>query len=203
MRAVVAALLPRTLAPRARGRGLRCGGSSPLSGASHNTFLWHRRKTPARADGAARAYASPAADRHPRKPTAVPGRLRSRPAYPSPLAPRPPDPGGRARWSRSAPARALLPGRMTGRLTRRALRSKVPGLRPWPVRWKAGSAPARVAPGPPGGRALSRRLLRAPPADGFATLRLMRTLFPPPAGSRRGGRGKKGWNGKRTGGGAR
>ena len=91
----------------------------------------------------------------------------------------------------------------SARLTRRALRSKVPGLRPWPVPWKAGSAPARVAPGPPGGRALSRRLLRAPPADGFATLRLMRTLFPPPAGSRRGGRGKKGWNGRRIGGGAR
>ena len=91
----------------------------------------------------------------------------------------------------------------SARLPRRALRSKVPGLRPWPVRWKAGSAPARVAPGPPDGRALSRRLLRAPPADGFATLRLMRTLFPPPAGSRRGGRGKKGWNGRRIGGGAR
>jgi len=91
----------------------------------------------------------------------------------------------------------------SARLPRRALRSKVPGLRPWPVPGKAGSAPARVAPDPPDGRALSRRLLRAPPADGFATLRLMRTLFPPPPGSGRGGRGEKGWNGRRIGGGAR
>ena len=121
--------LPRTLAPRARGRGLRCGGSSPLSGASHNTFLWHRRKTPARADSTARAYASPAADRQPRKPTAVPGRLRSRPAYPAPLAPRPPDPGGRARWSRSAPARRASHGALCAPRSPAFGRGRFPGRR--------------------------------------------------------------------------
>ena len=124
--------------PRPAGRGLRCGGSSPLSGASHNTFLWHRRKTPARADGAARGSASPAADRQPRKPTAVPGRLRSRPAYPSPLAPRPPIPGGgrggraprrlgaphTARFAVQGPRPSAVAGSLEGGLRARTRRAR-------------------------------------------------------------------------------
>ena len=127
------------------------------------------------------ACATPAADRQPRKPTAVPGRLRSRPAYPSPLAPRPPDPGGRARWSRSAPARRASHGALCaprspafgrGRFAEGGLRARTRRARP-----------LRVLITPPAPRSARGRLrYAAPEADPFPPARRI------PAG-RPGGKG--------------
>ena len=60
---------------------------------------------------------------------------------PAPLPPRLSSPPC-ATAPRSRGAGAVVALRAgSARLPRRALRSKVPGLRPWPVPWKAGSAP--------------------------------------------------------------
>ena len=191
MRAVVAALLPRTLALR----GGACGAVAPRPSRGRRTIRSYgigarprRARTPLRVRTLRRPRTA-----NPENPQRSPAGSAPAPLIQPPLRHGPPIPGG-GRGGR-APRRLGAPP---------TARFALQGPRPSAVAGslEAGSAPARVAPDPPDGRALSRRLLRAPPADGFATLRLMRTLFPPPPGSGRGGRGEKGWNGRRIGGGA-